>query len=351
MGHTTRVISVARELHLRNAELFLAGNEWQLSILAEAFPAAQMIPLQGYDVRYGKRLPASWHVARQFPRLRQTIRREHEWTGKIVRKYGIDDIISDNRYGIWHPNCRNALISHQLIPPIKYGRRLLQPLLWQLHRQFLTPFDHILIPDQDNHEALAAAMRPDQLPCNVCMIGWLSRLQGVRAATPSWLPDHLFPPDVLMLLSGPEPQRSMLEQQFLTDIRKSKLVCWVVQGIAGGHRLPRTIPGGWLIPYLDAPALAYWLPKAGTVVARSGYSSLMDFATLGLRRIVVVPTPGQPEQQYLARFLHDREKAYAWNPRKVSLETAVERADQTSGFRKKQFSPSLLRKWVGQWLN
>jgi len=53
-------------------------------------------------------------------------------------------------------------------------------------------------------------------------------------------------------------------------------------------------------PDPSAAELAEALKGAETVVCRSGYSSLLDLAALG-QRAVLIPTPGQPEQVYLAK--------------------------------------------------
>jgi predicted glycosyltransferase len=46
------------------------------------------------------------------------------------------------------------------------------------------------------------------------------------------------------------------------------------------------------------------LASASLVIARSGYSTVMDLVRMR-RRAVLVPTPGQTEQEYLARHLSD----------------------------------------------
>ena len=351
LGHTTRLVAIGRELAFRQAQLVLAGTPWQLEVLSEAFRDAPCVELPGYHVSYGKRLPAAWHVVRQFPRLRKVIRQEHEQVKQIVTTHRIDAILSDNRYGVWHPDCRNAIVCHQLIPPLRGLSKPVRPFLWRQHQRFLAPFQDLLIPDLPGPGGLSVAMRPDRLPRNAQMIGWLSRLQGMIPKAPPYLPDHLPAPDLIALLSGPEPQRTILETRIREEIASLPMNCWVVQGLPGqSQKLPRSIPGGLLSPYLDAAALAYWLPRAGTVLARSGYSSLMDFASLGLRNLVLVPTRGQPEQEFLAGKLFQAGKAGTWNPGKETLQQGLLRADKAVGFRKSDKSTQLLRSWVGSWV-
>lgn len=129
------------------------------------------------------------------------------------------------------------------------------------------------------------------------------------------------------------------------------LNCWVVQGIPAKISLPEKIPGGWLIPYMNASDLAHWLPLARVVMARSGYSSLMDFAILGLTQIALVPTPGQPEQILLGKHLHRNRIAYSVSQHSLSLNKVFSVITDFQGFEKYPGSKNQLAEVVGGWLS
>lgn len=350
LGHTTRVIPIGKELQRRGASLVLAGTPAQLTVLSEAFPESECVPLEGYRVRYGKVLPASWHVIQQFPRLLQVIRQEQEWTSQTVPKLEITGIISDNRYGIFHQDCKNVIVMHQFVPPVSGMASMIKPLLWLAHRRFLKQFDQIWIPDTETVDNLGQGMRPAKLPSHSHFIGWLSRLEGIDDRNSVLFQPPIANPDLLVLLSGPEPQRSILEKKVCNQMADLGKNCWVVQGIPVTHSPPRQIPGGWLIPYMNAEDLAHWLPKATVVMARSGYSSLMDFAILGLNQIVLVPTPGQPEQQLLGNTLHRNEIAYSVSQHSLSLQQALSAVSDFQGFGKFSKSMNQFTDVVGNWL-
>ncbi len=351
LGHTTRIIPVGKELLKKGATLVLAGTPTQLAILSESFPNCECLPLEGYQVRYGKFLPASWHVIQQFPRLVKVIRQEQEWVSRIVPQHQITGIISDNRYGIYHPGCKNVMLMHQFVPPLSGMASVVRPLLWKAHKKFLRHFDQIWIPDVADDRSLGAQMRPAHLPAESQFIGWLSRLQGIDGRNATQIPTTMGRPDLLTLLSGPEPQRSILEQKVREQMADLGLNCWVVQGIPTEQVFPTKIPGGWLIPYMDASDLAYWLPQAKVVMARSGYSSLMDFALLGLQQIALVPTPGQPEQNALGKHLYRNRIAYSVSQHALSLTKALSSVVDFQGFEKSPVPKNQLAEVVGSWLS
>lgn len=328
----------------------LAGTPAQLAILSESFPDNECLPLEGYKVSYGKLLPASWHVIQQFPRLVNVIRKEQEWISRIVPQHKITGIISDNRYGIYHKDCKNVMLMHQFIPPLSGLFSILRPLLWQAHKKFLRHFEQIWIPDTNNDQSLAAQMRPRQLLASSHFIGWQSRLQDVDGQDSDLIQASMGEPDILVLLSGPEPQRSILEQKVRRQMASLGLNCWVVQGTPTETSLPEKISGGWLLPYMNASDLVHWLPLAKIVMARSGYSSLMDFALLGLKQIVLIPTPGQPEQNLLGKHLLRRHIAYSISQRSLSLNKALSVITDFQGFEKYPSSKNQLAKVVGSWL-
>ncbi len=328
----------------------LAGTPTQLSVLSEAFPQCECLPLDGYRVRYGKYLPASWHVEQQFPRLIGVIRQEQKWISHIVPQYQLTGIISDNRYGIYHPDCSNVMLMHQFVPPLSGLASVFRPLLWKAHQKFLRHFDQVWIPDVDDDHSLGKEMRPGQLPTNSRFIGWLSRVEGIKGSdfTPNL--STLGVPDVLALLSGPEPQRSILELRIRSQISDLNLNCWVVQGVPSDTSPPEKLPGGWLIPYMNAADLMHWLPQATVVIARPGYSSLMDFAILGLKQMILIPTPGQPEQILLGSHLSNHRIAYSVAQHSLSLKKALSAAPDFHGFEKSSMAKNQLAEVVGSWL-
>lgn len=350
LGHTTRLIPIGRELRLREAKLVLAGTRQQLDVLSEELQAEATIELPSYGVRYGKRLPASWHVIRQFPRLLSVIRKEQAIIHDAVSSMDIHGIISDNRYGVYDPRVSNVMVMHQFVPPINGAGKLFRKSLWKRHQKFLAPFDELWIPDHEDQKSLASDMRYPFSGQEARYLGWLSRLKGIVPQAPAFLPEDLQKPDLLCLLSGPEPQRTILEEKIRKQMPIEGFTVWIVQGLPGGNRLPRSIPGGLLIPYLDASSLSYWLPKAGAVLSRSGYSTLMDLASIGTRHMILIPTPGQPEQVHLAKKLQSQKRARMATTKNLDINSLINSRSEVFGFRRITPETNKVRLVVGQWL-
>lgn len=274
-----------------------AGNSEQQQFLRRIFPAIPWVDLEGYNVHYGTRGSNFFvNMLRQLPRLTRTIRAEHKWLADICSHQQFDGIISDNRYGLHHSSLPCIILTHQLAICTGAGA-LADRLLLPLHYFFLQKFRAVWVVDEAGSNNLAGKLaHPARLPRNTSYAGLLSQLSAAAPVAEK----HL-----LVLLSGPEPQRSMLEeilwQQALTY--KGKLV--FVSGKSTATP-PAFIPAH--IEYhtqLAASALQPYLEAASYVICRSGYSTLMDLALLR-RKAILIPTPGQAEQEYLATHLQQQ---------------------------------------------
>ena len=112
------------------------------------------------------------------------------------------------------------------------------------------------------------------------------------------------PPSIvlLVLLSGPEPQRTSFEQLIIQQLNPLPLTSVLVRGTPGEG--PETESKGNLhiFSHLLGEQLLQLMIRAKIVVCRSGYSTIMDLVTVG-KKAILVPTPGQTEQEYLANYL------------------------------------------------
>ncbi len=293
LGHTTRCIPIIRRLLNEKREVVVAGNDVQKTFLSSAFPGIRCLDLPGYGVKYsaGPFLP---NILRQIPKILRRIRYEHRWLAEIVERDEIDAVISDNRYGLWHPRVPAVILTHQAGLITGLGG-MADALARRLHYPMLERFGQSWLVDVGSEPNLSGRLaHPVPLPSNARYIGWLSQLQ------PAPVQDEAY---VLILLSGPEPQRSLLSDSL-----------WEQALAMPGHRfifveghpdaVREAIPGHIRhFPRATTAQLQHILGGASMVVCRSGYSSLMDLTLLG-KPAILIPTPGQTEQEYLARELH-----------------------------------------------
>jgi predicted glycosyltransferase len=119
--------------------------------------------------------------------------------------------------------------------------------------------------------------------------------------------------DLLVLLSGPEPQRTILEKMIIAQAAGCDCKMVLVRGLPGRERrsLAAARGGGPLMTragnvviydHLPAGELERLILRSEVVLSRPGYSTVMDLRRIG-KKAIFVPTPGQTEQEYLGGYL------------------------------------------------
>ncbi|MGC3948663.1 MAG: glycosyltransferase [Chryseolinea sp.] len=326
LGHATRSVPLIRALLERDINVVLTGNGDSLEFLALEFPNLKKIQLPAYAVEYPSSGNMTLKILRQMPHLRKVIRREHTALEEIVAREGAELVISDNRYGCWSAKVPSILITHQttiLLPA--YMKWLRRTVGWY-NRKMIYHFTQCWIPDYPGAHSLAGRLArfPDGIPARFRYIGNLSRFSGSHSPIDS---ENNY--DVAVVLSGPEPQRTILEDTILAQLPKTSLRAFVVRGTRHPVKpLPDGIEGADFMNTADLEAL---LNKSDCVVARSGYSTIMDLAKLG-KKAIFIPTPGQTEQEYLARRLKLMKLAYSASQRQFNLKRAWRASKQYTGF-------------------
>jgi len=291
LGHATRSIPIIRLLQERGCEVVLASDGPALTLLRDEFPNLPAYPLPGIDVRYGERFFALTLVA-QMPVLLRAIRRERKAVRKLVAQRHIDGVISDNRFGSWGSGVPDVVLSHQW--SVETGHPLSGRVATALHRRILQRYGQCWIPDSKGEDSLAGKLSSAEDP-HTKHVGPLSRL------SPSPLKDAGRPKQVLVICSGPEPLRTRFEEAILEQAVDLPHAFLIARGLPGASPSPSPLPNVELCAHLDADELSEALRTSDVVVSRTGYTTLMDLAAMGAKALLV-PTPGQPEQEYLGRF-------------------------------------------------
>lgn len=304
LGHTTRSLPLFRALLEEEVDLVFAGSPIQREWVNAYFPEIDCLDLPGYPVRYSRTarglLP---RLMVQLPGFWNQVKKERAWLKEKQKKYQWDGLISDNRYGFWHPEVESVFITHQLRIQTPWGSRLTS-WVQQAHYRWMRPFDHIWVVDQEESSLSLAGdlSHPSRLPPGCEYIGWLSAMEpNSREANPQG--------PLLILLSGPEPQRSMLSDLLWDQVqaREGGQPIWFVEGNPEAPvRKPRSRRvQHWT--HWTAEELNQGVAEAERVICRSGYSTIMDLLRMG-KPGILLPTPGQTEQEYLGRRL----KALSW---------------------------------------
>lgn len=318
LGHATRCIPLIHFLANNGYEVLVAAEGKQKLILAEAFPAVTCINLQGYRLQYGKNgLHTLVKILAQVPKILQAIKHEHRWLTQLLSTRRIAAVISDNRYGLYNADIPCYFITHQLHIHTPFGD-LVNRLLQRLHYRFIEKFTACWIPDYAGPVNLAGALsHPRHLPANpVHYVGALSRLQQQVAANNNSL---------VVLLSGPEPQRTLFEQIVLKQLATYEGRAVVVRGLPDVQESLPAFKNVTIYNHLPAATLNTLISGAHIILSRSGYSTIMDVIPLK-KKCIFVPTPGQTEQQYLAAYLAQKNVCVAVSQSRFVLLDAIKEA-------------------------
>ncbi len=284
LGHASRSLALARRLEAEGERISWASSGAAAEMLRRELPGTVIHELPGYRVRYPSKRMA-WNVARQIFHWQRTIRAERKVTAALVEQLGVDRIISDSRFGCFHPDIPSIFLSHQLHPITGFWPAS------SVYRLQLTRFDEYWVPDHASHDRLSGKLSDPSGYENVTFIGPLPHLTEAPGT-------EAF--ELLALLSGPEPMRTRLEDILLPQLTALPTSSRVVRGLPASSGHPAAGHGLDILNFADTPQLSGLLTAARFVVARPGYSSLMDIQALG-KKAILIPTPGQTEQLYLAQ--------------------------------------------------
>ena len=319
LGHATRCIPVIYELISQNCDIWLAAEGNQAAILKQEFPTLPILPLPGYRVNYGgSAVTTLLNIIGQSARILRAIRHEHKWLKKIVNEYDFDAVLSDNRYGLYHSKIPCIFMTHQLTIKTPFGRWV-EGGLQKRNYKYIDRFTECWVPDEEGENNLAGELsHPVRKPViPVHYVSCLSRLTRVDEEVQK---NHL-----LILLSGPEPQRTILENKIIDDIARFDGSATIARGLPDTKNLIPSTNTIKFYNHLGTDELSREMNMADLVVSRSGYSSVMDIVKLK-KKSILIPTPGQPEQEYLADHLQERKIAFTISQRSFSLFLTLEQA-------------------------
>jgi hypothetical protein len=322
LGHATRCIPIIYRLINNGATVFVAADGAVKALLEKELPQVVFIPLPGYKIQYSRR--AAWlplKLLLQFPGLLLSVYQEHKWLKKVCKTHGFSAVISDNRLGLYHKSIRSVYITHQLT--IKTGNRFTEWVAQKIHYRFINKYHECWVPDNETDAALAGELsHPEKMPAvPVIYIGPLSRFEKKETEKKY---------EIMVLLSGPEPQRTIFENIVCGQLQAFQKKILFVRGLPESDTVLTCENSSIEIHnHLNAESLSKAIQQSGMVVCRSGYTTIMDLVILQ-QTAVLVPTPGQTEQEYLAAYLGGKNLFYSVEQNNFSLNEAIEKSRSLS---------------------
>jgi uncharacterized protein (TIGR00661 family) len=319
LGHATRCIPVIRQLICKDCEVLLAAEGKTANLLRTEFPQLKMLFLKGYKINYGK---TAWQsigkILLQIPKILNAIEEEQVWLQQKIEEHQLHAVISDNRYGLNHADVHSVIITHQLLVKTSLGK-MADEMLQRLHNQYINEFNQCWVPDAEDEENLAGDLsHPEKKPSiPLKYIGPLSRFERTQNSDSNKY--------LLIILSGPEPQRSILENDLLDQLTNYTEPVLFVRGLPGNVDVPGVSSNISITNHLPAAQLEEAVRSSEFIISRCGYSTVMDMMIMQ-KKTILIPTPGQPEQEYLSSHLMKNRMALCIPQSKFKLKNAIELA-------------------------
>lgn len=293
LGHATRCIPIINQLIINNFTPVIASDGIALALLKKEFPNVETVGLPAYDITYAKKGHFfKLKLLKDSPKLIKAIKAEKKATKNIIETHNIDGIISDNRLGVHSKKIPSVFITHQL--QVLSGNTTW--LSTKMHQRVIEKFNQCWVPDHENEPSLSGRlghMKGIEIP--IKYLGPLSRFERHDLEKKY---------DLMILLSGPEPQRTLLEEKlieaFKTDTRR--ILC--VRGVIEKEQTSITNGNLTVTNFMTGKTLENAINASELVLSRSGYTTVMDLSVLG-KKAFFIPTPGQFEQEYLAKRLDE----------------------------------------------
>lgn len=310
LGHASRIIPLI-DKHLELGDnIIIAGSGMSLNLLKKQFPQLKSVEIPSFKMKYSAGKSQVWAVIKAFPKLIYYSIREHRALKRIVEEENIDFIISDNRFGLYHKSVPSAYITHQLMIKLPKGWSFIEPMVAYIHRCIINKFTECWVPDfEDSEKSLAGELsHPNKLPKNVKYIGALSRFNFSERSVGTH--GSYVSNQILAILSGAEPQRTIFENELLTSLQNnpSENIILIKGKIEAEQKITK-VGKVTVYNYMNTEQLQEHILKADKIICRSGYSSIMDLYALGkLKNATLIPTPGQTEQEYLAEYISNHIK-------------------------------------------
>ena len=343
LGHATRIIPLVKMLENAGATVLLAADGAIAKLLQTELPGREILPLPGYQIRYGKNGKTFFFkMLVQAPAIIKRIKKENNWLKNIIEEKKINALISDNRFGFYAKNIPSVYITHQLY--IETGiSKMMNRLAQKIHYRYINNFSECWVPDFEKEGLAGKLSHPKTLPAPP--IKYLGPLTRMEKTNESVVEDKL-----LIILSGPEPMRTIWETNLLEQLKSFSGNVVLVRGLplnsANQIRETETLK---IHHYLATNELSEQIKKATLIISRSGYSTIMDLVALQ-KKAIIVPTPGQGEQEWLADYLMQQNIFYSCSQQNFQLQQVISTANN---FPFKIFEAANIsgnKKFIEEWL-
>ncbi len=296
LGHASRLIPIINQLLNDKQNIILCGDGNALTFLCREFPELEFIRLKDLSIKFSPS-QGVFNLIKIIPQLIYQVFYEHKAINRIIQKHQVEIIISDNRYGLWNKKVHSIFITHQLMVKLPKPFGPFENLVHKIIKRIIQNYNECWIPDyKDKNNNLSGDLSHKYLVNNnTKFIEPLSRFSLVGEKK-TIIKNY----DIVAVISGPEPSRSYFEEILYNTLYNSKYETLIIQGKPNKHECV-VINNITKVSSLDSTEIKAHLLTTKLIITRSGYSSLMDLSSIN-KKALLIPTPGQTEQEYLAAY-------------------------------------------------
>lgn len=326
LGHASRSSRIIRILKNQQHEVIIASSGPALQFLKSEFQGMKSYELPAYNIRYSSHrflLVPSFLLL--FPGIVRLFQKENRILQEIISREQISLIISDNRYGCYSRKVHSVFLCHQLTIPLSGIFRPLRKLVSLLHAVLIKRFDSVWVPDFpelnfSGSMGICPGLKPQY-------IGMLSRFSPCAPAAEK----KFF---ITAIISGPDPQRTRLTENLEQILSSFDQPCLLLTGTPGAEGFRKQINQLTILNHAETQEMQKLICSSAYIIARSGYSSVMDYAVTA-SRVIFIPTPGQPEQEYIAQRMQRSETAVCLPEHKLTKQAIENLLTDLKSYEKK----------------
>lgn len=304
LGHATRCAPVVREFLEKGCDVEIAVTKGNAAILREMFPDVRQRLAPSYNIVYPKHgYNMAFWLLKNSAHLNAVMRAEHHYAEEMVERHGYDILVSDNRFAFRSRKAKSVYMTHQCRIAFPKMLRMFEAFGAAWHASVMSRFDEVWVPDVPEFPGYAGKLsHVDSCPRPLKFVGPLSRFSMLSDLVPASPQSAAKDLDVVAVVSGVEPARSRFESRLRSVLSQIPGKHVVILGKPASSQKTWTEGNVTFYNHLPTREFAEVISRAGWVISRGGYSTVMDMALLGAR-CIFVPTPGQYEQVVLAADL------------------------------------------------
>ncbi|MEM0150374.1 MAG: glycosyltransferase [Thermoplasmata archaeon] len=307
LGHASRSLPLIKKLISEGNDLTIIAHGRSLEFFKRTLSDIRTIELPDYPIEYtNSRSSFIPKLIMKSPAIISSLFEEHEEFEKLQRKENFSLIISDNRYGIFKVGVPSFLLTHQLRILNPYRIKFFETLSMYYNGYVGKYFTGILVPDFEQN-SLTGELSHSLKFIDVNKIHYVGPISEYKKK------DLAKDIDLLAVISGPEPQRTIFENKVIQELKNFDGKYFAVLG-----RPEIKMENENIVSFVSTEKLNELFNRSKLILSRSGYSTIMDLFYTGGKPIFV-PTPGQPEQEYLADYISLKEISVSINQENFNL--------------------------------